>query len=301
MTLSTFSDTGIKAHGEGQLNYGSEGLFADLASGTSESKQQPKRRSNNGPKKGPTRPPPSFDWRKRHGNIMTKVKDQVWCKATYAFAATAVLEAFMKWKHNQTYDLSEQSVIDCTHLKYDYGRENRGCLGGIPSSVLLYFNDTGLITEKEYPYVSGNTEHPEACKAKPKTNFPKGHLNVRTVFKEDETDLMALLVEKGPFIISLPFIEDVEERFLDVYDEVFFDWRKPQPTEEFTLYHVVVVGYGTSETNKPYWTVRSSWGTGWGENGYGKIRRGVNLMNFMESGATFVQELKKRDKTKKVR
>jgi Papain family cysteine protease len=39
---------------------------------------------------------------------------------------------------------------------------------------------------------------------------------------------------------------------------------------------VVIVGWGTSSDNIPYWIVANSWGTKWGDNGYFKIKRGTN-------------------------
>ena len=42
----------------------------------------------------------------------------------------------------------------------------------------------------------------------------------------------------------------------------------------FVVDHAIqAVGYGVDGTT-PYWTVRNSWGSGWGEGGYIRILRG---------------------------
>ena len=47
---------------------------------------------------------------------------------------------------------------------------------------------------------------------------------------------------------------------------------------------VEVVGYGTDENGTPYWNIRNSWGTYWGENGFFKLARGINNLR-VEEGA----------------
>lgn len=49
-------------------------------------------------------------------------------------------------------------------------------------------------------------------------------------------------------------------------------------TSDVIDHAVLVVGYGTDpESQKPYWLVKNSWGTDWGNNGFIKIFRGKNM------------------------
>ena len=42
---------------------------------------------------------------------------------------------------------------------------------------------------------------------------------------------------------------------------------------------VVLIGWGFDKAeNLPYWIVQNSWGTHWGEKGFGRIQRGINSM-----------------------
>jgi len=53
--------------------------------------------------------------------------------------------------------------------------------------------------------------------------------------------------------------------------------------------HVVkVIGWDSNPDGSSYWIIENSWGSDWGENGYGKIQAGETMLDFYGIGmATF--------------
>lgn len=71
------------------------------------------------------------------------------CKASWAFSATAAVEAQYRKIRGQLVSLSEQQLLDCSGLY-----SNRGCNGGTVKYALDYIHTKGgICAEKDYPYL----------------------------------------------------------------------------------------------------------------------------------------------------
>jgi cathepsin C len=81
------------------------------------------------------------------------------------------------------------------------------------------------------------------------------------------------LVNNGPIAISFQVYSDFMMYKSGIYRHTgvtdrFNPW-------EITDHVVVIVGYG-QENSVNYWTVKNSWGTSWGEDGFFRIVRGAD-------------------------
>ena len=76
---------------------------------------------------------------------------------------------------------------------------------------------------------------------------------------------MEALVYNGPIAVSVD-----ATNFHSYASGVFTgcDTANPEINHAVTL-----VGYGSDPEEGPYWTIRNSWGSYWGENGFIRIQR----------------------------
>jgi len=101
----------------------------------------------------------------------------------------------------------------------------------------------------------------------------------------DETQMTAFLVAHGPLAVALnaDYVEDYEGGIID-------PWFPTEECDPTSLDHaVLIVGYGAEASDfgtTPYWIVKNSWGSDWGENGYFRILRGGNTCGIAEAVST---------------
>lgn len=210
--------------------------------------------------------PSSWDWRDE-GHVSV-VKNQGRCGSCWSFSTTGSIESHLSIYKNETVLLSEQELVDCSWMY-----ANMGCSGGMVDRAYRYIKRFGLVPENDYPYDAKN----HMCKLnviqKSQKYYVTGWVDVQPF---NETRLTETLYHKGPIAVAID-ASSKEFRFYKsgVFNKCGLD-----------LDHaVLLVGYGV-EDDKPYYTIKNSWGEQYGDKGYIKISRGER--EFGTCGITMV-------------
>lgn len=91
-----------------------------------------------------------------------------------------------------------------------------------------------------------------------------------------ELDMMTEIRKNGPITCSISTPEDM------IYNYRGEILRKKDYTISKVDHDVEVVGWG-EEDGVPFWHVRNSWGTYWGELGFFRLERGTNALHIEEA------------------
>ena len=199
----------------------------------------------------------TFDWRNKDGkNWITPVKSQGSCGSCWAFGAVGAVEAKINIDNrnpNIDADLSEQHLVSqcCSNCG--------DCNGGYPTSALSYIQNTGIPNETCFKYTARNG----ACS--PCEDWT-GH-----VYQLERYDAVAsntdafkwALRENGPMVVVLRVPDDWYYYRSGVYE--------PVNKVGWANHCVVLVGYSDPGG---YWIIKNSWGSGWGEDGYARVKYG---------------------------
>jgi cathepsin H len=158
---------------------------------------------------------------------------------------------------------SEQQLVDCAGAY-----SNHGCNGGLPSQAFEYIRSTqGLESDKTYPYTGKDGK----CVYRPAQGIAYNKYGSYNITQGDETELAERLFSVGPISIAFDVITGFQNYHSGVYST-----RLCGKTAKNVNHAVLATGYGT-ESSKKFWNVKNSWGPTWGEKGYFKIERDVNM------------------------
>jgi len=194
--------------------------------------------------------PDSVDWRDNGG--VTPVKNQGQCGSCWSFSATGSMEGAWFVKTGELVSLSEQQLVGCST---DYG--NAGCNGGLMDSAFEYAIDSGMCTEKDIPY----TAKDDSCVECTPTVTIDHCIDVTS---GNQLHLKEA-VSRGPVAIAI----EADARVFQFYSGGVLDSTRCGTQLD---HGVLIVGYG-EDAGKKFWTVKNSWGDGWGESGYLRIAR----------------------------
>ena len=196
--------------------------------------------------------PSSWDWRNVNGtNWITSIKNQGGCGSCVAFGTIGALEAVVQIEIGQTFDcdLSEAYLFFCGG-----GSCNSGWY---TSDAVSFVRSKGVPDEECFPYKPVDLP----CEDKA-SNWRDRLVKVtNTGSTGGEAGIKKALITYGPLVVDFDVYEDFGSYNGGIYEHV---WGSLEAGHA-----VSIIGYND---DPGYWICKNSWGSGWGENGFFRIK-----------------------------
>nr|GMD66544.1 ervatamin-B-like [Ipomoea batatas] len=173
------------------------------------------------------------------------------------------MEGIIQIRTGQLISLSEQQLLDC-NLK------NNGCNGGWMTWAFQFIKENGgLVTESDYPYEGAQ----ESCNTQ-NLGTPAATISDYQNVATGESSLLAAVTYQ-PVSVILTHDGGMFQHYAS-NSGIFSGNDGAGDCGSGYCHAMTIIGYGTSDDGMGYWLAKNSWGTGWGENGYMRMARGVN-------------------------
>jgi hypothetical protein len=204
-------------------------------------------------------PPASLDWRQRWGwPWITAIRDQNGCNACWAFAATALVEAMTRIEH----------AVWCVRSEGDVHKGMGAICASLGSSAaaLDWMRDHGGLADPAcFPWTTANIPYTPSPDRSGRTVRVPSYSAVGSI-----ADQKTWLDTVGPLVTWFDVWADFSSVGTGVYHKQKY-LANGQLNFERGGHFMLVIGY--DDTNA-CWLVKNSWGTGWGNGGYGRIGYG---------------------------
>jgi len=228
--------------------------------------------------------PTTFDWEAQ--GAVTGVKNQGQCGSCWAFSTIGNSEGVYFLHTKNLVGLSEEQVVDCSTQSGD-----EGCNGGWPFWAFTDMDASPyngqFDTEAGYPYiagngVSGNCSFSTGDVGAKLTGYQSFCQTVNPTAPCGESGTQALLMKYGPLSACL-----------DATPMQSYQGGVDNPgssCDPTAIDHcITLVGWGVdNSTGAPFWRIKNSWGTDWGENGYYRLYRDNSNSGAGQCGITSV-------------
>ncbi|KAF8059391.1 Vignain [Scenedesmus sp. PABB004] len=197
------------------------------------------------------------DW----SSTLPTAKNQGTCGSCWAHTGAAMTESASYIKTGHVTSLSEQQLVDCDN------KNNLGCLYGLAENAFVYIKSKGITTSSDYPYLGAQRQCETDLAAKPSSKL----LDFKHIEPATEEEML-LALARGPISVEIT----ADWTFMSYSGGIY---QSGSCTGE-TNHAVTIVGAGFDDaTQLPFWIIRNSAGPEWGENGYMRMVRGVNMCN----------------------
>ena len=243
----------------------------------------------------PTEIPEFFDVREEWPQCpsVRQIRDQGACGSCWAFGAVEAMSdrTCIATNGSFTESISAEDLLSCCGFFAGCGF---GCNGGNPWGAWNFWKTDGLVTGGLYhgtgcrPYSIEPCSHQVESSKLPECAVPaetpscdhncvpeyvtatysKDKIHGKQIYTLSSAEQMQLdILKHGPIEVGYKVYSDFPSYKSGVYQR--------HSDDELGGHAVKLLGWGVDD-DVPYWLAANSWNTEWGDNGYFKIRRGVD-------------------------